>query len=274
MKDLTKNPLMMPLLLVAASILVLMVVVRFSYTSFYGPPTTEVKESKVAMLQNKQAPLIQQNIQKPLKRPKNDIIAQTIVKTDELKEIRALEAAQLAKRHTLLPQSGDPKIGRTNAPLTLIVFTDPLCAPCRTTFQNVRDTLAPFKRKMVIVEKFLPQTAGDADGGIFARVAAAEDVYEDFLDLLNTTSGALPQDKLIQLLEDSGVPFERQRSLMGSMMPSILGTMETNKDEANRVGVLSPPAFFLNGYRMDAEPFALKDIAKNAQKLLNGQPLK
>lgn len=180
---------------------------------------------------------------------------------------------RLLQKQALKIYDHNPTFGPYYAPLELVVFTNPGCTTCRAEINRAINALAPFQNKVKIIYKLLPAGAEKNDGAIFSQMALGHGVFTQFWEGLLNHGEEVNVRHLVKLLEESGVPFEKQRSAIATQIPFILSTLQKDVDQAAALGITAEKStFFLNGYKV-ASPLRVEEIETYATRLLAGQPI-
>lgn len=161
-------------------------------------------------------------------------------------------------------QEGDPlAMGRTDAPVTMTIFSDYRCPFCakfsRETEQQLIDEYVNDGRLRLEWRDypiFGPESTVAAHAG---RAAAMQGRFWEYnrtiyADTPERTKSDLPEDKLIEYAEEAGIPdMAKFRADMNS--PEVAAAVSKDLAEGSALGVPSTPAFVVNGHPiMGAQP--------------------
>lgn len=161
-------------------------------------------------------------------------------------------------------QEGDPLAhGRTDAPVTMTIFSDYRCPFCakfsRETEQQLIDeyvTEGRLRLEWRDYPIFGPESTVAAHAG---RAAAMQGRFWEYnravyADTPERTKPDLPEDKLLAYAEQAGIPdLAEFRADMDS--PEAAQAVAADLAEGSTLGVPSTPAFVVNGYPiMGAQP--------------------
>jgi len=161
-------------------------------------------------------------------------------------------------------QEGDSlAIGSTDAPVTMMIFSDYRCPFCakfsRETEQQLIDEYVVDGRLRLEWRDypiFGPESTVAAHAG---RAAALQGKFWEYnravyADTPERSKPDLPEDKLLAYAEQAGVPdMARFRADMDS--PEVAQAVAADLAEGSALGVPSTPAFVVNGYPiMGAQP--------------------
>jgi len=161
-------------------------------------------------------------------------------------EASATEAPQYIRYD--VPSEGFPAIGPTDAPITIVEFSDYQCPFCRRWHAEVYEPLlAAYPGKIKLVYRNLPLTSihPDAFGAAEAAMCAGEqDAYWPYHEKLfgSENLGSMVYTEYAQELSLNMDMF--QSCLKDQKYKSAI---EADSDFAVNLGVRSTPTFFING---------------------------
>lgn len=174
-----------------------------------------------------------------------------------LVEAPATEAPQFTRYD--VASEGYPAIGPSDAPITIIEFSDYQCPYCRRWYQEVYEPLlAAYPGKIKLVYRNLPLTSIHPDAFAAAEAAMCagdQDAYWQFHDKLFTgdTLGSQIYTRYAQELSLNVDSFETCMK-DGKYKAAI----EADSDFAVNLGVRSTPTFFINGLAIvGAQPLSV-----------------
>lgn len=169
--------------------------------------------------------------------------AQTAAK---LSDPVATEAPQF-KRYDI-PSEGFPSIGPTNAPITIVEFSDYQCPFCRRWHQEVYEPLlAAYPGKIKLVYRNLPLTSihPDALSAAEAAMCAGEqDAYWPYHEKLFGSEN-LGTPVYTQYAQDLSLDMQKFETCLKDQ--KYQAAIEADSDFALNLGVRSTPTFFING---------------------------
>ncbi|MHA6632038.1 thioredoxin domain-containing protein [Pseudonocardia sichuanensis] len=161
-------------------------------------------------------------------------------------------------------QEGDPlAMGRTDAPVTMTIFSDYRCPFCakfsrETEQQLINEYVNDGRLRLEWRDYpiFGPESTVAAHAG---RAAAMQGRFWEYnrmiyADTPERTKPDLPEDKLIAYAEETGIPdMAKFRADMNS--PEVAAAVSKDLEEGSALGVPSTPAFVVNGHPiMGAQP--------------------
>lgn len=162
-----------------------------------------------------------------------------------------------------VPVDGDPAIGPSNAPVTLIEFSDYQCPYCRKWYIEVfPQILSTYKDKVRFVYRDFPLSSHPeaAPAAEASDCAYEQDKFWEFHDKLFSGVQALGKDTYIQYARDLGLDMQKFQSCLSS--GQYQSEVQSDLDFAANLGVRSTPTFFINGIPLvGAQPFdAFKQV--------------
>jgi len=142
---------------------------------------------------------------------------------------------------------GSPYLGKENAPVTLVVFTDFECPFCATVAGLLKELHNAYKNELCIVIKNFPlDIHRDAPLAAEAALCANEQgKFQPYHDLLFSNQGKLDEKSLVSYAEKAGIDIPRfKRSLESKQYQNVVAR---DKLEGERIGVTGTPTVFING---------------------------
>jgi protein-disulfide isomerase len=160
-----------------------------------------------------------------------------------------------SKRYAVDPGSA-PIRGRKDAPVTIVAFSDfqcPFCARVNPTLAQINQA---YPEKVKIAFKHLPlRIHPDAP----AAHAAAESAHRqgkfwEMYDKIFANQREIKPDKLREYAKELGLDLVNFDKDVAS--PDVKKRIDSDSQEAEKLGVSGTPAFFINGrYLSGAQPF-------------------
>ncbi len=161
--------------------------------------------------------------------------------------------------------------GSVAAPLTLHIYLDWSCHPCRT---QVHQILAGMPQaEMQVVYKFMPASADNINGGIFTQLAHRHNMWPQLREELRTSNQNLDVAGWSRLLEQIDIPLTQQRQWLATETDIITRNLEQDIQEATGFGLQNNPTFILNNNLIDGTIMLLRHMPRYAVRILNGAPL-
>lgn len=160
----------------------------------------------------------------------------------------------------------DPVLGKTTAPVTVVMFSDFQCSACARTHPVLTRVMAEFGDKVRFVVRDFPlenihENAFRA--AVAANAANAQGKFFEFIDVLYRNQDALDNASLRKYAAELGLNAKQFEIDLGSEKAAA----EIRKDKADGTtyGVSGTPTIFINGiklHRLSADSF--RDAIENA----------
>lgn len=150
-----------------------------------------------------------------------------------------------------------PAIGRADAPVTVVVFTDYECPFCKKAEATLREVEAQYGRNVRLVWKNhpLPFHKGARLAAQAALAAHEQGKFWEYHEALFAHQRELDRASLDRYAEDLGLDMVKFRSAIDS--ERIEAQVAADSADASRLGVAGTPTFFVNGKRViGARPLA------------------
>ncbi len=155
-------------------------------------------------------------------------------------------------------QTDAPSWGPTDAPVTIVEFSDYECSFCTRWHNEVWPQLtAAYKGKIRLVYRDFPLTQihpNSVDAAIAAYCAGEQNQYWEYHDLL-----------FLQKMELSSLAYEAYATRLELNLPAFkecqtstesLTYLQREMETAQMLGIDGTPTFFINGYRLKGtQPF-------------------
>ena len=172
-------------------------------------------------------------------------------------ELAKAKAAAGQPRRFEIGTEGDPSLGPTNAPITIVQFSDFNCGFCqRFHVQTFPDLMAAYPDKIRFVYRDFPVTSQESFfAAQAAQCAGDQDAFWDFHDLLFTGGLGLGTEAYSAYAEQLGL--DAQALLACVADGTHAQGVEDDARFASGLGVSGTPTFFINGLPMvGAQPLA------------------
>jgi protein-disulfide isomerase len=141
----------------------------------------------------------------------------------------------------------NPQMGPSDAPVTIIEYTDfqcPYCARGAQTLKRVRE-MYPDKVRVVFKNLPLKMHAQALPAAKAALAAHRQGKFLEYCDLLFKHYNALTQDLYADLATQLGLDTNRFREDYGS--ENIAAQIDTDLGQARKLGITGAPRFLVNG---------------------------
>jgi protein-disulfide isomerase len=143
---------------------------------------------------------------------------------------------------------GEPSLGPTSAPVTIVEFSDFQCPYCRQAQDTLKRLMAAYEGKIKLVFRDFPlrsihpqaQKAAEA-----AQCAAEQQKFWPYHDKLFASTN-LQMDELKKFAQELALNMEQFTSCLDSS--KYAAGIEADMQAGQQAGVNATPAFFVNGY--------------------------
>lgn len=185
-------------------------------------------------------------------------LEQIEVRVAERAFIEKLRAASSIQIFLVAPESpifsistsDQPSLGKAEAPVTVIVFTDFQCPSCAAIHPALERLVKEYGDKVRLVARDFPLSRHvEAFKAAEAAEAAREQgKYWEYAQLLMRNQSALSVDKLKEYASELGLDRPRFDSALES--GKFTETVQRDIEEGMRIGVEATPTVFINGRRV------------------------
>jgi len=144
-----------------------------------------------------------------------------------------------------------PTLGKDNAKVFLIEFTDPGCETCRAFHPFVKQLMKAYPGKIKLVVRYAPFHKGSDFMVKILEAARKQGKYWETLEVMYQTqdkwaSHDKPRPELIwEFLPQTGLDLDKVRKDMND--PLIVKRIEQDLSDATALKVKKTPGFFVNG---------------------------
>jgi protein-disulfide isomerase len=145
-----------------------------------------------------------------------------------------------------------PWKGGTNAPVTVIEFTDFECPSCGATQPDLEEVAREFGDKVKLVARNFPldQHKHAFEAAEAAEAAREQGKYWEYAALLFKNQKALETEKLKEYASQVGLDRKRFDAALDSH--KYAGRVKQDLVDGEKVGIDSTPTLFINGKRVRA----------------------
>ena len=168
------------------------------------------------------------------------------------------DAAAAPVRRVTVSTDGQPSIGPSNAPVTIVEFSDYQCPYCQVWYQQVYQQLLssyPNKIRFVYRDLPLPMHPEAIPAAQAADCAGEQGAYWKYHDALFTQQYGLSRAAYEQYAAGLGLDGTAFSTCLDSQR--YLSKVQANASDAASVGLNSTPSFVINGrVLIGALPFA------------------
>lgn len=172
--------------------------------------------------------------------------------------VGTLEQAGYVRPHS-------PMIGPIDAPVTITEFFDPSCEACRAFYPIVKQIMERHPEQVKLVLRYAAFHEGSDEAVKMLEAARLQDLFLPVLEALLARQpewavhGAPDLDLAWQIAGEAGLDVERARQDV--LRPGMVGVLNTDMADVERLGVNQTPTFFVNGKApAGTDPQALADL--------------
>jgi len=151
-------------------------------------------------------------------------------------------------RRVTVSTDGDPSIGPSNAPVTIVEFSDYQCPYCQVWYQQVYQQLMasyPNKIRLVYRDLPLPMHPEAIPAAEAADCAGDQGAYWKYHDALFNQQYGLSRTAYEHYATDLGLDIKAFAACLDSHR--YLSKIQANASDAASVGLDSTPSFVING---------------------------
>ncbi len=143
----------------------------------------------------------------------------------------------------------DPVLGRADAPVTVIEFSDFQCPYCKTMDDILRRLITDQPQNVRIVWKDYPQESAHANAlsaAQAARCAQVQGKFWEYHDLLFANQGLLSDTLYGQIATTLGLNLDAFRACITAPSPQVISR---GVQEGNERGIDATPYLFVNSFQ-------------------------
>lgn len=145
----------------------------------------------------------------------------------------------------------DPAVGPTDAPVTVIMFSDFQCSACAATHPVVKKVIAEFEGKVRFVVRDFPLESLHENAFAAARAAAAANAQGKFFELIEIlykNQEALDPASLKKYVAEIGLNPAQFEIDFNS--PKVVEEIRKDMADGDALAISSTPTIFVNGRRV------------------------
>lgn len=145
----------------------------------------------------------------------------------------------------------DPARGRTDAPVTVVMFTDFQCPACAATHPVLKKVLTEYGDRVRFVVRDFPLTSVHADAfqaAVAAGAANAQGKFFEYVELLYNNQTALDAASLKELAAKLGL--DRKRFDADLSDEKLAAEIRKDAADGKLYGINSTPTIFVNGVKV------------------------
>lgn len=172
-----------------------------------------------------------------------------MMQNNELKQGPAPEPIDYKTVHTLDTQDV-PMKGATNAPITIIEYSDFECPACARSSAKVHEVIAKYPNKVRLGYKHLPLPMHpNAPAAAAVSMAAhRQGKFWEMEQALFANYDKLGEETYTRLAQEIGLDMETFESQRG--LDVWQGYIDMHMEEAKELQITGTPTFFVNGVRV------------------------
>jgi predicted DsbA family dithiol-disulfide isomerase len=149
----------------------------------------------------------------------------------------------------VLTLEGRPTIGPSDAPVTVVEFSDYLCPACRKAHMAVKSARSRFKGKVRWVFKDMPlPREGARELAAVVHCADDQDRFWEFQDLIYEAGRQPDEETMKRFAGRLGLDVPRFESCVSKR--SRLHQVDQDAKEAVKAGITAVPTFLINGRKI------------------------
>lgn len=151
-------------------------------------------------------------------------------------------------RFSSVPTDHRPRIGRVDAPVQIVVFSDYGCSVCATLDGDLQQLLSAYPDDVAITFRSFPPTHRAAVAARGAFCASAQGKFLPFHRLLFENPKDWKAEEIIDSARSLGMDAAAFKACLSS--DSTRAEIDQDRMQGNRLGVKGTPTFFVNGRRV------------------------
>jgi len=163
-----------------------------------------------------------------------------------------------------------PSLGKTDAPVTIVAFTDYQCPSCAAMHPELERLVKEYGDKVRLVTRDFPlsQHAQAFKAAEAAEAARDQGKYWEYIQILLRNQSALTVDKLKGYASELSLDRTRFDSALDS--GKFAESVQRDIEDGMKLGINGTPTIFINGRRVSAKGYdelkAIVDAAYNQTK--------
>jgi len=159
---------------------------------------------------------------------------------------KSLQVASIAYIHDI-DIAGSPVRGPSDAPVTIITFSDFQCPYCSALAPQLEQVLAQFPEQVKLVFKHFPlrNHRFALKAAVASMAADAQGKFWPFHDRLFANFNQLSDEKILDIAKEVGLDVERFKKDMST--PALLAAVQKDMQQGRELEVRGTPTVFING---------------------------
>jgi protein-disulfide isomerase len=166
-----------------------------------------------------------------------------------------------------------PSLGKTDAPVTIVAFTDYQCPSCAAMHPELERLVKEYGDKVRLVTRDFPlsQHAQAFKAAEAAEAARDQGKYWEYIQILLRNQSALTVDKLKGYASELSLDRTRFDSALDS--GKFAESVQRDIEDGMKLGINGTPTIFINGRRVSAKGYdELKAVIDAAFKAATTKP--
>jgi len=190
-------------------------------------------------------------------------LEQIEVRVAERAFVEKLRAASSIQTFLVVPESpvfsvstvDQPSLGRAEAPVTLVIFTDYQCPSCAAIHPSLERLVKEYGDQVRVVTRDFPliQHSEAFKAAEAAEAAREQGRYWEYAQLLMRNQSALSVDKLKAYASELALDRPRFDSALDS--GKFAEMVQRDIEEGMKLGINGTPTVFINGRRVSAKSY-------------------
>jgi len=208
-------------------------------------------------------------------------LEQVEVRQAERAFVEKLRAAATIQTFLAVPESpvfsistmDQPSLGKANAPVTIVAFTDYQCPSCAAMHPELERLVKEYGDKVRLVTRDFPlsQHTEAFKAAEAAEAARDQGKYWEYIQILLRNQSALTVDKLKGYATELALDRTKFDSALDS--GKFAESVQHDIEDGMKLGINGTPAIFINGRRVSAKGYdELKTIVDAAFKAATTKP--
>ena len=155
-------------------------------------------------------------------------------------------AAEQAEPRATIDISGHPFKGPANAPVTVVVFFDYFCGPCKKLEPVLHQLVEKYPKEVKLVPKFLPHVREFSKNAAIAAMAADEQgKFWEFHDKEFENQSVLDESMVIEIARTLKLDMKRfEKKRQDSALEELV---DRDLSEAGELEIRGTPQVYING---------------------------
>ena len=158
-----------------------------------------------------------------------------------------------------IPQGASVIIGKKDARVTVVKFTDLQCPYCKVFFPVIKDLLKAYPNDVRVMIKNYPLSfhPNARPAAKVALAASEQGKYIEMLDLLLDNGADVSEAKLKEYAKALGIKYDQLSNDLKSNDGRYEALIMADMDLAGKIDVRGTPTFYINGKKTRARNFEM-----------------